>query len=77
MQKRVINSILQEVFYEKYQIPLKKVHTSGHAYLADLKRLSQALNPKVLLPIHTLSGDDYKNHFPNVVRVDDGEVYRL
>lgn len=64
-------------FYEKYQIPLKKVHASGHAYLADLKRLSQALNPKVLLPIHTLSGDDYKDHFPNVVRVDDGEVYRL
>lgn len=64
-------------FYEKYQIPLKKVHTSGHAYLGDLKRLSQAFMPKVLLPIHTLSGDEFKKHFANVIRLDDGEEYKL
>ena len=64
-------------FCETFQIPLKEVHTSGHAYINDLKRLAKALNPKVLLPIHTLSGDDYKNYFANVVRLDDGEKYRL
>lgn len=64
-------------FCATFQIPLKEVHTSGHAYINDLKRLAQALNPKVLLPIHTLSGDDYKNYFANVVRLDDGEEYRL
>jgi len=64
-------------FYESFQIPIKEVHTSGHAYFKDLNRLAQALNPKSLLPIHTLSGDDYKNYFFNVVRLDDGEEYRL
>lgn len=59
-------------FCNEYQIKLLKIHTSGHAYLQDLKRISNALNPKMLLPIHTLSGDDYHNHFNNVVRVDDG-----
>jgi len=64
-------------FCESFQIPIKEVHTSGHAYFKDLNRLAQALNPKALLPIHTLSGDDYKNYFSNVVRLDDGEEYRL
>jgi len=64
-------------FCERFQIAIKEIHTSGHAYFGDLRRLAQALNPKALLPIHTLSGDDYKNYFANVVRLDDGEAYRL
>lgn len=62
-------------FHETYQIPLKEIHTSGHAYLDDLKGLAQALNPKVLIPVHTLSGDDFKNHFDNVVRIDDEKIF--
>ncbi|MBT7060706.1 MAG: MBL fold metallo-hydrolase [Lentisphaerae bacterium] len=54
-----------------------EIHTSGHAYLRDLKRLATALNPKVLLPIHTLSGDEFKRHFANVVRIDDGKAFML
>ena len=64
-------------FCETHQIPLKEIHTSGHAYLADLKRLSQSINPKVLLPIHTLSGDNFKDHFDNVIRIDDGQNFEI
>lgn len=33
------------------------IHTSGHAVIADLKKLVAALNPKKILPIHTEDGD--------------------
>lgn len=64
-------------FCSKYSISMKYIHTSGHAYLNDLQRLVHALNPSVLIPVHTLAGDDFKNYFPNVVRLDDGIPYDL
>jgi ribonuclease J len=64
-------------FCKTYRIPLKQVHSSGHAFFDDLKRLTRAIHPKALVPIHTVSGDDYKSYFPNVVRLDDGDEYTL
>jgi len=69
-----------ESFYEfckEYSIELLKIHASGHAPLEDLKRLAVALNPKVLIPIHTLAGNDYEKHFDNVIRIDDLNEYLL
>jgi len=60
-------------FCEKYKTELQTVHVSGHAYLSDLKRLTEALKPKKLIPIHTLTGDDFDKYFDNVVRIEDGE----
>ena len=60
-------------FCEKHGIPLSQVHTSGHAYLSTAQDLVKALNPKAIIPIHTLSGDEFQEHFPNVVRLKDGE----
>ena len=31
-------------FCDTYQIPMTAIHTSGHAYIDDLKRLGEALN---------------------------------
>lgn len=62
-------------FTEKYHLNDYNIHTSGHAYLDAAKRLAQALNPKALIPIHTLAGDTFCEHFENVVRLGDGEVY--
>jgi ribonuclease J len=64
-------------FCDSFGTRLHQIHTSGHAHLVDLKRLASALNPKVLLPIHTLSGDEFSHHFANVVRTDDGETLTL
>jgi ribonuclease J len=50
-----------------------RIHTSGHAYLKDLKDLSNAINPKMLIPIHTGHADDYIEHFSNVLVLPDGE----
>ncbi len=64
-------------FCEKFGIPLQHVHVSGHAYLEDLKAFAQAINPKQLIPIHTLSGDKFSGYFGNVMRLDDGEPFSI
>lgn len=64
-------------FCTEYGAQLTKVHVSGHAYLDALKGLAGALRPGMLIPVHTLSGDDFKNHFENVVRIDDATTFTL
>ena len=62
-------------FCNKYRAELVKVHVSGHAYFDDLKNLARALNPAMLVPVHTLCGDDFSTHFDNVARIDDGVAF--
>ena len=47
-------------------------HTSGHAPLQDLQRFAAALNPKVLVPVHTEHGDEFEKYFANVTTLKDG-----
>jgi len=49
------------------------IHTSGHAWREDLQKLTQKIAPDMLVPIHTLQGDDFSKYFDNVVRIQDGE----
>ncbi|MEO5333937.1 MAG: gamma-glutamylcyclotransferase [Magnetococcus sp. YQC-5] len=56
-------------------ISLTEIHTSGHASTQDLRKLSDALNPKILVPIHTFNRDKYPDLFPNVEIHDDGEWF--
>lgn len=46
-------------------------HTSGHAPLSDLKKLAQAINPQMLVPIHTEHASEFKKHFSNVYEATD------
>lgn len=55
----------------------KVIHVSGHARKHDLQWLTKAICPKMLVPIHTLRGEDYENLFENVRRVDDKEEVEL
>lgn len=57
---------------EKHGIPLTHCHTSGHAPIKDLKRLAEALAPKVLVPIHSFEPGQYGQHFANVEQKEDG-----
>jgi ribonuclease J len=64
-------------FCQKYQLNLKKVHVSGHAYRDSLEKLVNSLTPDVLVPVHTLSADMFESYFENVVQIDDGEAFEL
>lgn len=64
-------------FSKKHGIAIAKVHTSGHAYLYTAQELVEALKPKTVVPIHTLSGDEFQKYFPNVERLEDAEAMSL
>ena len=57
--------------YEDIIVPL---HTSGHAYVSDLQKLVERMNPQNVIPIHT----EYKEQFAklftaNIIELDDGQ----
>ncbi len=62
-------------FMDRHGIAFKEFHTSGHAILSDLKRFATAMDPEVIVPIHTEHPDEYRRHFGNTVRcLHDGEL---
>ena len=58
--------------YDK-SIPLIHCHTSGHAPVSDLKKLAKAINPKMLVPIHSFNPEAFPKYFDNVMPKNDGE----
>jgi len=56
---------------------IEHVHSSGHAASADLKKFANAINPKVLIPIHTFNADKYKTFYSNVRILKDGQRIEL
>jgi len=59
------------------QINFVYAHTSGHATADDLQRYAGALNPKMLVPVHTESTDDFSRYFQNVVFQTDGVQFLI
>jgi len=47
------------------------IHSGGHAHPADLRRLVETVNPRVVVPIHTQSASVFADLLPGVARVDD------
>jgi ribonuclease J len=62
---------------ESRGIPFEVIHTSGHASIADLKRLAAAVNPGVLVPIHTFEAERFPALFDNVVLRQDGQWWEV
>lgn len=58
-------------------VNVKIVHTGGHAGLPALQALAKALRPKYIIPIHTEHKDEYRQHFDNVLVLEDGEPLEL
>ncbi len=58
-------------------VPFVLDHASGHASVADLRRLVDALSPRSVVPIHTEAADRYHNVFGNVTLRDDGEWWTV
>lgn len=58
-------------------VPLRHLHTSGHASVPDLQRLVHALAPRRVIPIHSEGGDRYVDLFPRVDRQPDGAWWNV
>ena len=59
------------------RLSIEEVHTSGHATVEDLQSFSNALNPKVLIPIHTFYANMYKELFKRVKVLKDRESFTI
>ncbi len=54
------------------------IHTSGHADIDTLRKMTDATKPKWIVPIHTFRGSEYKNYFDYPVKeLEDGEEVLL
>ena len=62
---------------EAHGIPLKLLHTSGHASPADLKRFAEAIDPKVVVPIHSFMPERYQELFPRTQVHQDREPWEI
>jgi ribonuclease J len=60
-------------------MPVKDIHTSGHADLSGLKRMVNQVKPKHLVPIHTFEADRYGELFDgtHVRIVQDKEIVHI
>ena len=68
----------QKPFWDRNQVEIIKVHASGHAYVEDLIKFAEALNPKNIIPIHTENADRYEKHFKsNIIKLEDGETFSI
>jgi len=54
------------------------MHTSGHADVETLKEYANAVNPKMIIPIHTNNKKEYKSIFEQtVLELDDNQKYTI
>ena len=61
-------------YCDKKRLAIEQVHTSGHAIVEDLKAFAEAINPKMLIPIHTFAAQKYPKFFKNTRILQDKEV---
>ena len=62
-----------KTFWEEQNVTVKKVHTSGHAFVSDLQKFVKAIKPKHIIPIHTENSDKYKELFNcDIIQLKDG-----
>jgi ribonuclease J len=54
-------------FWEKHEIPIVKVHSSGHAYIEELKSFVKAVKPRYVIPNHTFYPEKYLDIFKGQV----------
>jgi len=64
-------------FLKEKCISIIEIHTSGHAYISQLKKLAGALKPRFIIPMHTFYPEKYHDMFSNVIQLEDGQQMNL
>ena len=62
---------------EAHGIPVRLIHTSGHADAAGLRRFAQAMSPRRLVPIHTVHPEVYNDFGIPVTIQPDGTWWQV
>jgi ribonuclease J len=54
-----------------------ETHTSGHIFAEDIVTFVRAINPAMVIPIHTFEPEQFRDHFANSRILQDGQVLTL
>ena len=66
-----------ETWLEEQDFSTAFLHTSGHAKVSDIKRLIDGLDPKKIVPIHTMMPDAFLDYSDKVEIKQDGVVFSV
>jgi len=66
-----------ERFLQGAGFECKQLHTSGHASVADIEMIVRALDPRMLIPIHTMTPDAFRGIAHNTKVQSDGVEFTL
>lgn len=64
-----------EAYLQGVGFSCKALHTSGHASVSDIQRLIAGLNPKKIVPIHTMEPQAFKSFSDKVELQEDGQQF--
>jgi ribonuclease J len=64
-------------YTRKNKMVMHNIHTSGHASVATLRHFVSTLNPKMVIPIHTMAPENYSLLGVNLKPLQDGELLNL
>ena len=64
-------------FYERLGISWTIQHSSGHASVPELAKLAKALEPRRIIPIHSLGGHRFAKYFDRVTPEEDGTWWEV
>ena len=66
-------------FWNKNNVPIIQVHTSGHAFVEELQSFVSAVKPKCIIPNHTFNPNEFKDLFrgTTVKVLKDNEILEL
>ena len=53
------------------------LHTSGHATVSDIRRIIDGMNPKKIIPIHTMQPDAFLDYSDKVELQNDGVAFEV
>jgi len=62
---------------ERVGFSLEALHTSGHATVADIRRVIDGLDPQKLIPIHTTHPDAFVDFCDKTERKHDGVPFEV
>ena len=66
-----------ENWMKHFKLNFHKAHCSGHASKSDIKKMVTAINPKLLIPIHTENAEGFKEFHDNVKIVKNGDKFEV
>ncbi len=66
-----------ENWMRHFKIGFEKAHCSGHASMKDLKEFVRKVKPDVLIPVHTLDEEGFRDFHSDVRMPEKGKAMKI